>query len=297
MTDTRVRTVTAGVDGSPESLAAVSWAAGEAVLRCVPLRLVHVRDWPDTPEIPAAHAALIAERTDTLLQDAATRAREANPGLVVAAETVTGRAAAALVAETAESGPTELLVLGSRGLGGLTGFLAGSVGMAVVAAAHRPVVLVRASGGGRPGREHGQAGDVVVGEDIFQECDALLGFAFEEAARRDRTLRVVHCWSLPTAYGYVAAVDPDITDEVGREIAESLTDTLLPWRLKYPAVRVAERAVTGSAGAELVRAAADAGVLVIGRRRTRLPLGPRLGQVAHAVIHHSDAPVAVVPHG
>ncbi|CAM5267392.1 Stress-inducible protein OS=Streptomyces microflavus OX=1919 GN=Smic_00880 PE=3 SV=1 [Streptomyces microflavus] len=68
-----------------------------------------------------------------------------------------------------------------------------------------------------------------------------------------------------------------------------------PWRHKFPAVRVTERAVAGPAAAELVDASRSAGLLVVGRRSRRSPVGPHLGHVAHAVIHHSPAPVAVVP--
>lgn len=35
------KAVAVGVDGSPESLAAADWAAREAVLRGLPLRIVH----------------------------------------------------------------------------------------------------------------------------------------------------------------------------------------------------------------------------------------------------------------
>lgn len=38
--------ITVGIDGSPESRAAARWAAGEAGLRQVPLRLVHAEDRP-----------------------------------------------------------------------------------------------------------------------------------------------------------------------------------------------------------------------------------------------------------
>jgi hypothetical protein len=44
--------VTVGLDGSEECLAAVGWAASEAVLREVPLRLVHVEEWPNTRRCP-----------------------------------------------------------------------------------------------------------------------------------------------------------------------------------------------------------------------------------------------------
>ncbi|WP_159062426.1 universal stress protein, partial [Streptomyces caniscabiei] len=42
------RTVTVGIDGSPESLAAAAWAAREARLRALPLRLLNV--WEMVPE-------------------------------------------------------------------------------------------------------------------------------------------------------------------------------------------------------------------------------------------------------
>lgn len=46
------------------------------------------------------------------------------------------------LAEVAKS--AELLVLGSRGLGGIGGFMVGSAGLSAVAQADRPVVMIRA---------------------------------------------------------------------------------------------------------------------------------------------------------
>lgn len=288
------RDVCAGLDGSTESLAAAAWAACEAALRDVPLRLVHVREGPGMSGSAGPRTAPLARHSEALLRDAAARARRMYPELVVVTEPVTGRdTVSALVAETADGGPADLLVLGSGGLRVLGGFLAGSVGAAVAGASLRPVVLVRVGGHGPPA-----SGDIVVGVDAFQPCDELLAFAFEEAAARRCALRAVYCWSLPAAYGYAAAVDPGDGVEVGRHISGGLGDLLLPWRQKCPSVPVVKQALVGSAGVELVRAAATGtSLLVVGRRRARLPVGPRLGHVAHAVIHHSAAPVAVVPHG
>jgi nucleotide-binding universal stress UspA family protein len=53
----------------------------------------------------------------------------------------------------------------------------------------------------------------------------------------------------------------------------------------------------GSAAVTLLEATPQAGLLVIGRRSRRAPIGPRLGPVAHAVIHHARCPVAIVPRG
>ncbi|WP_236238775.1 universal stress protein [Streptomyces sp. CC228A] len=133
--------------------------------------------------------------------------------------------------------------------------------------------------------------------DVFEPCGDLLAFACEEAAARGCALHAVHCWSLPAPYGYAAAIDPDIGAQVARQVSGSLAALLLPWRQKHPSVPVVARTVAGPAAAELVRAAEGAAMLVVGRRAARLPFGPRLGHVAHAVIHHAALPVAVVPHG
>ncbi|MDX2784964.1 universal stress protein, partial [Streptomyces caniscabiei] len=55
------RTVTVGIDGSPESLAAAAWAAREARLRALPLRLVNV--WEMVPE-PMGRAPVLGAETD-----------------------------------------------------------------------------------------------------------------------------------------------------------------------------------------------------------------------------------------
>ncbi|MDX5571520.1 universal stress protein [Streptomyces sp. ID01-9D] len=313
------RHVTVGLDDSTESHAAAAWAAREAASRGVALRVVHVEEWPITPEIPLTLAEALVERYETLLREAAERARRDHPGLDVTTEMVHGRAGAELTRAADEA---EVMALGSRGLGGFVGFLVGSVSLAVVAASSRPVVLVRAE---RPGAEAGatesgaaaggagaagtaeraSAGaedaaavsarpDVVLGLDIAHPSDPLLDFAFGTAARRDLPLRVVHSWSPPASYGYAAILDPEIGTGLGRRAAEGLTELLRPWRSRFPEVRVVEKVVVGPAARELVHASRGAELLMVGRRGRR-PALPHLGHVTHAVIHHSAAPVAVVP--
>ncbi|ARF70998.1 universal stress protein UspA [Kitasatospora albolonga] len=288
--------VTVGMDESPESLAAALWAAEEATLLGVALHLVHVEEWPVTAEVPVLAAESLAERFDTLLRGTADRARRERPGLEVTTGMSRGRAPGEL---TAAANEAEVTVLGSRGLGGVVGFLIGSVSLAVVARARRPVVLVRSprdtrqapAGAGGDGTRSG----IVLGLDIEHPCDPVLAFAFGEAARRGEELRVVHSWNPPPTYGYAAILDPGIGSGLGQRAAEGLAGTLRHWRSRFPAVRVVERAVAGPAAAELVDASRNAGLLVVGRRSRRSPVGPHLGHVAHAVIHHSPAPVAIVP--
>ncbi|WP_189947752.1 universal stress protein [Streptomyces roseolus] len=282
--------VTVGLDGSDESLAAARWAAAEAVLREVPLRLLHVEEWPDTPEIPVPHARTLYERAEALLHDEAERARKEHLGLEVVTERVRGRAADELVAAADEA---DLLVLGSRGLGGVLGFVMGSVSLAVVGTARQPVVLVRA--------EHpdptSSARGIVVGVDLRHACEPLLAFAFGEAVRRHAPLRFLSTWTVPTSYGYAAVVDPGINEELGAGVRAGLEELLSPWRARYPGADVTTEAVVGAAAPRMTDASREAELVVVGRRSRRLPVGPHVGHVAHAVVHHSPVPVAVVPLG
>lgn len=304
------RTVTAGLDGSAESRAAAEWAAREAKLRGLPLRLVQV--WEPLPD-PLAQAPLLgaeAEQdwTEPVPRDSAEGLRLRHPGLEVITEQRTGDP----VDELCEAaGTSELLALGSRGLGGLHGFIVGSAGMAVAGHAGCPVVLVRA--GEQAADEHlaDPAGipsaatpfrPVVLGLDITAPNASLLEFAFGTAALRGAPLRVVYAWvpEPPPAYtpGYAYEAEAPVAEEaLEPRNAFMLGRALEPWRKSFPDVDVAEAAVEGSAGSVLVDASRDACLVVVGRRVRTGRLGAHLGHVAHAVLHHSPAPVAVVPHG
>lgn len=293
------RFVVVGLDGSSESRAAADWAAREARMYSLPLRVVHADDLPPHDYVPFAGERVAppgADRSAALLRESVTRLAHRHPGLSIEAERIPGHPASALVAV---AGDSEVLVLGSRGLGWAAGFLLGSVAAAVVARAGRPVVLVRAEAAGEyrtdaPGIGTTAYRDVVLGLDLDEPDDTVVAFAFEAAARRATGLRVVHGHgTLP--YGG--------RGETGAEQAPSraedeqgLSAVLAPWREKFPGVRVTEEAVVGRVGAHLVDASADACLVVVGRRMRRTPLAPHIGPVTYAVVRRSRAPVAVVPH-
>lgn len=109
------RTVTVGLDGSPESRTAAEWAAREAKLRELPLKVVHV--WEPVPE-PIAQAPLLGPETHQhwteripreVPREAAAGLRAAHPEVELRVEQVTGRPADVLI-DAARDG--ELLVLG-----------------------------------------------------------------------------------------------------------------------------------------------------------------------------------------
>ncbi|MGW3652574.1 universal stress protein [Streptomyces sp. NPDC000878] len=300
-----LRTIIVGLDGSRESRSAAEWAAREAKLRGLPLKIVHV--WEPVPA-PMAQAPLLGAETqqhwtERIPREAAAGIRLRHPGIEVSTEQVSGNPGDAL-AEAAKS--AELLVLGSRGLGGIGGFMVGSVGLSAVAHTDRPVVLVRAQETAADEHEMDPTGipsaatpfrPVVLGLDVAHPDETLIEFAFDAAKRRATSLRVVHGWNPPPYYAYGTPVNPALHEALALSDAEALAEVLLPWRQKFPDMEVVETSRYGSAAVHVVDASREASLVVVGRRIRRSPFGAHIGPVTHAVLHHSAAPVAVVPHG
>jgi nucleotide-binding universal stress UspA family protein len=77
---------------------------------------------------------------------------------------------------------------------------------------------------------------------------------------------------------------------------QALSTALLRWREKYPDVHVVEHVSEESPARAVVDIAVGARLVVVGRGGYRSGPAPRIGPVAHAAIHHSGCPVAVIPH-
>lgn len=129
--------VVVGVDGSPDSLEALAWAAREAKLRGAELVVVHANfirrvAEPDHPRL--------FEKDRQILECAVEQAKKLEPDLAITGRLPEPPAAKALIDA---SKTAELLVVGSRGMGGIKEFVIGSVSNLCVRQAHCPVVVVR----------------------------------------------------------------------------------------------------------------------------------------------------------
>ncbi|MGW6316541.1 universal stress protein [Streptomyces sp. NPDC055099] len=303
------RTVTAGLDGTPESLAAADWAAREALLRGLPLRLVNAWEWQLPACAPASGLSVPALPGDQqragarrLLDEARSRLTRSHPGLRIEADAISGPPVPALLKAAEDA---DLLVLGSRGLGRLTGFLVGSVALSVLAGGEGPMVLVRADEHTEGGRLRDASpsgpstaavqGEVVLGLDLQEPSDQVIEFAFDAARRRGTELRVVHGWTLPPYY-YGGDLMPEVNVEMTARVQRGLDDVLQPWQRKFPTVEVRTQATVGGAGPHLIEASRDAALVVVGRHVRRAVVGTHIGPVTQALLHHAAAPVAVVPH-
>jgi nucleotide-binding universal stress UspA family protein len=140
MTPNRGRIVV-GVDGSPSSVQALRWALEQARLTGAPVCAVSAWALPASPTWLAVEedADYWEEGARTVLDDAIKDATGDAEALPVQREVVGGHPAKVLIDASTDAG---LLVVGSRGHGGFTGLLLGSVSQHVVAHASCPVVVV-----------------------------------------------------------------------------------------------------------------------------------------------------------
>ena len=270
--------VVAGADGSPESLRAVEWAAREAALRGTSLRIIAIASMPPrmTPN-PATHdtvANRIEEATNDALTAAASQAADVAPEVAVETDLVNHASPAIALAESGQD--ALMLVLGSRGAGGFTAMILGSVSRYAATNASCPVVVVR--------EETMTAHrEIAVGVQDPAEAEAALGFAFEEAALRDARLVAVHARSRSLFGGH---------DEPAEE--ERALDALLAsWREKYPDVPASAEVMHAHPGRLLAGASARADLVVLGRHGSGI--GPGIGSVTHSVLSHAHGPVVSVP--
>ncbi|MFJ4940349.1 universal stress protein [Streptomyces pseudovenezuelae] len=282
--------VVVGVDGSEPSLRAVDWAADESALRGLPLRLVYASLWERYEG--TSLATVLGRPSEELLADdivaaAERRARSRHPDLALAVDVLAEEPEYALVRESRSA---TVLVTGSRGRSGLAEALLGSVSLAVAAHADCPVIVLRGSHDNRA--TPGAQGRVVVGVGEEGKESPAVRFAAEEARRRGVPLEAVRAWRRPA---HESTDHPLMTGEPARlhqeQAAEVLEHAL---RDVPPEVEVRRRTVEGHARRVLVDASYQADLLVVGAKRHG-SFGLQLGRVTHAVLHHSDCPVAVVP--
>ncbi|GGP06139.1 universal stress protein [Nonomuraea glycinis] len=129
--------VVVGFDGSSDTDAAVAYALEQAGARGARLHAVYGRPYPRTAPHPAGYGPLPPEDLD--LEERLLPWRERYPEVEVAGSVVRGHPAPALADASRDA---DLLVLGSRGLGGLAAAVLGSVSHAVLHRAHCPVAVV-----------------------------------------------------------------------------------------------------------------------------------------------------------
>ncbi|WP_329361763.1 universal stress protein [Streptomyces sp. NBC_00669] len=278
--------VAVGTDGSEHAATAVLWAASEAACRGRPLTVVYAVGNDQTRWFGPGGERLLLEEGDRCLQATVGLVSSRSPELSV--ETVLSRGdPAESVLEAAGADGTA--VVGSRGLGGFSGLLLGSVSLRAAARAQGPLVVVR---------EIAEPETGVVAAAVRDDGDRdALRFAARTALAHGATLRVVSAWMFLEGVGSMVPLVDDV-GAIAADEAAATRRTVRPIRQEFPDLEITEETVrTRSVGGALVAVSEQADLLVMGARRPAHAFRTPFGGVTHAVLHHARCPVAVIHRG
>ena len=264
-------TVAVGYDGSEAAQDAVRWTAEYAAAGNYKVRVIHAWVWPvftkklgpvrgvEGSGLRHSAEAILAEGVDlarTALAaaraaaQAPSTASQAEPGHDVEGVMETGLPAPVLRDAAHDA---SLLVVSSRGLGGVLGHVAGSVCLDLAGSSPSPLMVIRR--GRSPGRA---AAPVVVGVDGTSRSSAALAGAARLAGMLGATLQVVHIdqarGRTREGHGRHARHGQELLDQALEEARNLAPDLSISGVLREG----------HAASKELLAAAADAEVLVIG---------------------------------
>jgi nucleotide-binding universal stress UspA family protein len=283
--------VLVAVDGSEQAGRALAWAVREAGLRGRGLTIAHAYHWPSSGFSPVEAVGYLMDALEQdsaeIVAEAAKAARQLAPDLPVQTESRPGPPVAVLVELSHEH---ELAVVGSRGLGGFTGMLLGSVGTGLVANAACSVAVVRGE------REPAADDPVVAGVDGSPAAEMVLTEAFRAAQRRDCPLIAVHGWQDPTTDVLTArGQQPDFDrDSWQRAAAQALSERLDLVGQQFPSVHADAVVDWGRPTRALLEQAHTAQLVVVGTRGRGELAGMLLGSTSRAMVQHAPCPVIVV---
>ncbi|MGZ7022825.1 MAG: universal stress protein [Ilumatobacteraceae bacterium] len=282
--------VLVGVDGSRESDAAVRWAGAEAVLRDLPVTLMHVIapivvSWP-VRYLESSYVTSQEENANHVIEQAqktllASVGNSTSPTVrVQIRHDFTVNELAAASAEAA------MVVVGSRGMGPVGGAVLGSVSRGLLHHARCPVTIVKADATHLAGPNS----PVLLGIDGSPASEAATAFAFDEASRRGVDLVALHAWSDVGVFP-VVGMDWHEYEDAGYEV---LGERLAGWREQYPDVAVRRRIVCDRPARWLIDEARRSQLVVVGSRGRGGVASMLLGSVSTAVAESATAPVTVV---
>ena len=287
--------IVVGVDGSAHGRQALRFALSEAALRGAEVDVVS--SWA-VPPLASTGVGLIpafdllrAELGDSARQVIAGEladAADAAAGLEIEQHVAQGDAAGVLVEAAAGA---DLLIVGSRGRGGVTGTVLGSVSRACLHHASCPVAVVHDAGPTERSR-------IVVGVDGSPGASAALEWTFAEAQLRDVGVYAVCAYDEPWGIAAAGMSSAAAVAEVRTALAVDADGVLEAAQAAAPDnVGVTGEAIRSAAGPALVSAAESSALLVLGSRGRGGFKSLLLGSVSQYCAAHARGVVVVVRRG
>lgn len=293
MSDHSSDRIVVAVDGSAPSDAAIQWAIEAAVMRNVPVALLHVV-LPGLPvwgpgyamaPLPPDYTELQREDGQRVLDSARRDAEAAMPAsrqVEVSSELVFAAPVPTLIDASKDA---QMIVVGCRGQGAWRRGLLGSVSTALIHHAHCPVAVIH-DPADAPVRS---TGPVVVGVDGSQASELATALAFHEAAWRGSDLIAIHAWLDTEA----SALPRSIWPRVKQEAEATLAERLAGWSERYPDVTVHRHVSFDQPARHLIESAETAQLVVVGSHGRGGFAGMLLGSVSSTVAHAVHAPMIV----
>ncbi len=288
--------VAVGYDGSDSARLAVNWAARYTGDRHLSLRVVHAWVWPVFTKnlgpvrgvagsgLRHSAEAVLAEGVELARSTAAAASEAAGRDTGMDGPAVEGFMAAGLPAPVLRNAARDarLLVVGSRAMGAVLGSLTGSTCVDLARSAPCPVMVIR-----RPSIRDGPvAAGVAAGADgpgAGARNAAVVAGAAQLAVDLHAALRLVH----------VTSKWPGTGEEHGLGAprpGQALVDTAVAEaRKSVPGLQIHGILAHGQAAKELLAAASDADVLVLGVHSP----GQGRGNTVSAVLHKAGCNVLV----
>lgn len=287
--------IVCAVDGSDASKTAAKWAANTAVKRGIPLRLVSSYSMPQflyaEGMVPPQelYEDLEAETLEKI-EEAKKVAVDFVPGVDVSHQIEEGSPIDMLLDLSEQC---TMIVMGSRGLGGLSGMVMGSVSAAVVSHASCPVVVVRED---NHVTEETKYGPVVVGVDGSGVSQKAIENAFKEASARGAELIAVHTWMDMQVQASLAGLSAaqQQWQVVEEEQNALLGQRLAGWHERYPDVKVTKVVTRDRPVRALADASEGAQLLVVGSHGRGGFKGMLLGSTSRALLQAAPCPMMVV---
>lgn len=293
-----------GIDGSRDADHALAWALREAARRSgsvTALYAFRVRGFAGPLARETSHEKERGEALAEVQQALERITGDEHPtGVEIEATAVMGRGAADAILR--HRGEADLIVVGSRGLGGFPGLLLGSVSQQVAAHADVPVAVIPRRGEAPANTQGDATRAIVVGVDGSPPALQALRWAVDEARVRDLPVTAVYVYrSLRSAAPFdgFASLEREQLDELerhGAQTARRKLDALLDGAADVAEVQLERRVVPGSAAKVLISEASDEHtLLVVGSRGHGGFAGLLLGSVSQQCLHHARGPVVVTP--
>ncbi|GAA1152315.1 universal stress protein [Nesterenkonia lutea] len=297
--------VLVGFDGSANATAALRWAAREAHFRGLALTVAssftiapavsgYLESFPDSEGQTLARQA-----TEAVLNEAKQKLSGYDGEVTYRLEH--GDAAGVMVRL---SGSAELTVVGSRGRGGFTGRILGSVAAALPAHAHSPTVVVPHTEGSDVGEglealTTADSRPVVVGIDGSPHSRRAAAEAARTALSHKTDLQLVMALPpLTTAamwYPELAAREQALVHSRMDDLNKDL-DVEVGWvQAQFPELSVSGTVEEGFPVNLLHEMSARVQLTVVGTRGLSGLRSALLGSVSRELLHHATGPVMVVP--